>query len=109
MTKYIVLTEDECYDLYCDKPITYKSKTDGKEYVFCSEEYYKSYMAVKVNETDKVKEIAKRLIDEYTKYMERLQREIEREATTFNLVRKAKISVCEKVIKDLKEVLENED
>lgn len=109
MKEFIVLTEEECYDLYCDRPITYKSKTDDKEYVFCSEECYKAHIAVKVNEADKVREIGERLIDEYTKFKERLEREIEREATTFNLVRKAKISVCEKIIKDLKEVLENED
>ena len=109
MKEFIVLTEEECYDLYCDKPITYKSKADNKEYVFCSEEYYKSYIAVKVNETDRVREVGEHLIDEYTKFKERLEREIEREATTFNLVRKAKISVCEKIIKDLEEVLKNED
>ena len=51
MTEYIVLTEDECYDLYLDRAVTYKSE-NGTKYVLCSEEFFKNYNMIRENEEE---------------------------------------------------------
>ena len=51
MTEYIILTEDECYDLYLDRAVMYKDKK-GTKYVLCSEEFFKNYNMIRENEEE---------------------------------------------------------
>ena len=52
MINYIILTEEECYELYMDRSVQYKNKADNKTYVLCSEEFFKSFNMIKDNEEE---------------------------------------------------------